>query len=120
MGETTFETQWEWLNGKSKSEVTRETQLKWIETEDGSLLRADSVVAIYPKKTYIPNAQKQDESLRNLSINVVCIQVGNCTYRFKEYSCDEADKIMRRDINTLKNIIDIGTWTSDTLKVSDI
>lgn len=106
MGETTFETQWEWLNGKSASEVVRETQLKWLESEDGSLLRVDSVVAIYPITFFYPMKIK--------------VQVENMTYTFKTYSDDTPIHTIKEDINYIASAINIGTWTSNMLKASDI
>ena len=106
MGETTFETQWEWLNGKTASEVVRETQLKWLEAEDGALLRVDSVVAIYPTTVFSPMKIK--------------VQVENMTYAFKTYSDDTPIQTMKEDINCIVSVINIGTWTSNTLKASDI
>ena len=106
MNETTFETQSEWLNGKSKSEVTREIQLKWLEAEDGSLLRVDRVVAIYPT-TLFPLIK-------------IKVQVENTAYTFKTYSDDTPIQTIKEDINCIASAINIGTWTSNTLKASDI
>lgn len=106
MDETTFESQWEWLNGKSASEVTREHRLKWLETEDGALLRADSVVAIYPTTVF--------------SLMKIKVQVGNTAYTFKTYSDDTPIQTIKKDINCIASAINIGTWTSNTLKASDI
>lgn len=106
MNETTFETQWEWLNGKSASEVVRETQLKWLETENGALLRADSVVAIYPITVFSPMK--------------IRVQVENTVYTFKTYSDDTPIQTIKEDINCIASVINIGTWTSNILKASDI
>lgn len=104
--ETVFETQWEWLNGKSASEVVRETQLKWLETENGALLRADSIVAIYPTTFF--------------SLMKINVQVEHTTYTFKTYSDDTPIQTIKEDINCIASAINIGTWTSNTLKASDI
>jgi hypothetical protein len=106
MNETTFETQSEWLNGKSKSEVTREIQLKWFETEDGALLRADSVVAIYPRTHILPLAIK--------------IQVENTTYTFRTYPEDTPIDTIKSDVDYIARIISDGTYRSDTLRECDI
>lgn len=106
MNETTFETQSEWFYGESKSKTTRETQLKWLEAEDGALLRVDSVVAIYPTTVFSPMKIK--------------VQVESTTYTFKAYPDNTPIQTMKEDINCIASAINIGTWTSNTLKASDI
>lgn len=104
--ETVFETQGEWLTGKSKSEAMKETQLKWLEAEDGSMIRVNSVVAIYPTTVFSPMKIK--------------VQVENMTYIFKTYPDDTPIQTMKEDINCIASAISIGTWTSDTLSANDI